>query len=377
MTEVDRDLLRGLAGWDPDDAPVTSVYLTVDGRRYPRRADYEVRLAELLRAARGQAAELGPTEARSVDGDLERMSVFVHEELDRGDTRGVAMFSVSAAGLWEAVTLPRPVRDRAFVGPRAELRMLEVMLETHGAICTVLVDYEKARIFLLQLGRVEEVRDVWDEVPGRHDQGGRSQMRMQRHVDDHRRQHLRHVADALFRLWKARDFGNLVLAGPGEAHRELEAELHEYLRRRVRARITLPMTASAVEVRARTIQVEEEMEREAERSTVRRLAEGAAAGSGVAVTGLRPTLSALSEGRIGTLAVRLDLEEPGARCEACGRLSDEARAPCPACGGRMSEIPDVVELAVATAYGQGCRVETVVTDEGLADLGGIGALLRF
>lgn len=196
-------------------------------------------------------------------------------------------------------------------------------------------------------------------------------------MDDHRRQHLKHVADALFRLWKTRGFENLVLAGPGEAHRELEALVHEYLRQRVRARITLPVTASTLEVRARTLQVEEELEREAERSTIRRLAEGSAVGGGAAVTGLRPTLAALSEGRIGTLAVQLDLEEPGARCGVCGRLSDDARAPCPACGGRMRAIPDVVELAVATAYGQGCRVETVVVDEGLTDLGGIGALLRF
>jgi peptide chain release factor subunit 1 len=375
VSVLERDLLRDLAEWEPAAAPVTTVYLTVDGRRYRRRSDYEVRLAELLRDARAQASELAPAAARSVEGDLERMSVYVREELDRGDTRGIVMFSVSEAGLWESVRLPRPVRDRAFVGPRAELRMLEVMLETHGATCTALVDYEKARIFLLQLGRVEEVKDVWDEVPGRHDQGGRSQMRMQRHVDDHRRQHLKHVADTLFRLWKARGFENLLLAGPGEAHRELEADLHEYLRRRVRARIALPMTASTLDVHARTLHVEEDLEREAERSMVQRLVEGAAAGT--AVTGLADTLAALSEGRAGTLAVRRDLREPGARCEACGRLSDDAGVRCPACGGRMGAIPDVVEVAVATAYGQGCRVETVMAGEGLADLGGIGALLRF
>ncbi|HEU4354468.1 MAG TPA: Vms1/Ankzf1 family peptidyl-tRNA hydrolase [Actinomycetota bacterium] len=375
MSVLERDLLRDLAEWDPDRVPVTTVYLTVDGRRYPRRADLEVRLAELLRDARAQASDLDPAAARSVEGDLERISVYVREELDRGDTRGIAMFSVSDAGLWESVHLPRPVRDRAFVGPRAELRMLEVMLETHGATCTALIDYEKARIFLLQLGRVEEVKDVWDEVPGRHDQGGRSQLRRQRHVDDHRRQHLKHVADMLFRLWKARGFENLVLAGPGEAHREIEADLHGYLRQRVRSRIVLPMTASTVDVHARTLQVEEELEREAERSTVQRLEEGVAAGT--AVTGLADTLAALSEGRVGTLAVRLDLRQPGARCEACGRLSDDAGRRCATCGGRMRAAPDVVELAVATAYGRGCRVETVVTEAGLVHVGGIGALLRF
>jgi peptide subunit release factor 1 (eRF1) len=43
----------------------------------------------------------------------------------------------------------------------------------------------------------------------------------------------------------------------------------------------------------------------------------------------------------------------------------------------MDGIADVVEVAVANAYVQGCRVETVVEDEGLVALGGIGALLRF
>jgi peptide subunit release factor 1 (eRF1) len=43
----------------------------------------------------------------------------------------------------------------------------------------------------------------------------------------------------------------------------------------------------------------------------------------------------------------------------------------------MREVPDVVEVAVASAYERGCRVETVTTDERLGRLGGIGALLRF
>ena len=124
------------------------------------------------------------------------------------------------------------------------------MLETYRAGCIVLVDYVRARLFLVELGRIEEVDDVVDEVPSRHDRGGPSQMRIQRHVDDHRRQHLKHVAEDLFRLG-ARPFENLLLAGPGEAHREIEADLHEYLRRRVRARIALPMTASTLDVHAR------------------------------------------------------------------------------------------------------------------------------
>lgn len=374
MTELDQALLRKLAGWSPDGVPVTSLYLTVDGRRYPRRADYEVRLEELLRAARAQALGLPEAAARSVEGDVEAISSFVRERFERGDTRGLALFSASAAGLWEEIALPRPVRDRVVVGPRADVRMLEALLETYEPICVALVDYEKARLFLSQLGRVEEVRDLVDEVPGRHDQGGWSQMRMQRHVDDHRTQHLKHVAEVLFALWRDRGFAHLVLAGPGEAHRELEGLLHEYLRRRVRAHLSLPMTATLEDIRARTLEIEEELERAEEAEAVGRLEDALASGGGVA--GLEATLEALSEGRVGTLVVGLDLAQPGGLCERCGRLATRASS-CPACGAPMREVPDVVEVAVASAYERGCRVETVTTDERLGRLGGIGALLRF
>lgn len=374
MTELDHTLLRKLAGWSPDGVPVTSLYLTVDGRRYPRRTDYEVRLDELLRSGRAVAAGLPDAAERSVEGDLAEISRFVRERFERNDTRGLALFSASAAGLWEEIALPRPVRDRVVVGPRADVRMLEALLETYEPICVALVDYGKARIFLSQLGRVEEVRDLADEVPGRHDQGGWSQMRMQRHVDDHRTQHLKHVSEVLFGLWQERGFAHLILAGPGEAHRELEGLLHEYLRRRVRAHLTLPMTATLEDVRARVLEIEEELERAKEDATVERLVEVIPAGGGVG--GLDATLEALSEGRAGTLVVGLDLARPGGVCDRCGRLATRASA-CPTCGAPMREVPDVVEVAVASAYERGCEVETVTADERLERLGGVGALLRF
>ena len=153
MTDLDRSMLRALAEWSPQ-VPVTSLYLAVDGRQRPRRSDYLTRLDELLRDARTQVNGMAADAARSVEGDLGRMSAHVREGFDRAGTRGLALFSASAAGLWEEVRLWRPVRDRAFVAPRAEVRMLEALLETYGATCTVLVDFEKARLFLLHLGRI-------------------------------------------------------------------------------------------------------------------------------------------------------------------------------------------------------------------------------
>jgi peptide subunit release factor 1 (eRF1) len=374
MTDLDRGLLRKLADWDAAGAPITSLYLTVDGRRFPRKTDYQVRLDELLRGARALAEGLDRESVRSVERDVAAMSEFVREEFRRGDTRGLAMFASHAGGLWEVVTVPRPVRDRVVVAPQADLLPLESLYETYRPMCAALVDYAKARLFLLELGRIDEVTDVWDDVPNRHEQGGRAQMRMQRHVDDHRTKHLKRSADALFSLWRRRPFEHLVLAGPAEAHRDLEPILHDYVRRRVCASVSLPMTATDAEVLARTLEIEEAVERERERAAVDRVTQAVSADDH-GVAGLERTLEALAAGRVAELVVSIDLSSPGSVCGTCGRLAS-MEGPCPSCGATTEPVRDVVDAAVTMAFRGGSLVETVIGDD-LGELEGIGALLRF
>jgi peptide chain release factor subunit 1 len=375
LTALDRSLLRRLAEWDGGGAPITSVSLSVDGRAYPRRADVEVRLAELLRRARERSDSMDRSAARSVRADTKAMSRFVRDEFERGGTRGLAMFSASAAGLWDVVQVPRPLTHRAMVGPIVDLVPLEIVLETYKRSALALVDYQDARLFVVEMGQIEEVGGVADDVPGRHDRGGRAQTRMQRHVDDHRARHLRRVADRLFALWRRRRFERLVLAGPAEAHRELEPELHDYVRRCVGSHAVLPIGAGAEQVLAKVLEVEEEAERESEREVLRRL-EAALGSREGGVAGVEPTLEALSAGRVGELVVSHRMSSPGARCPSCGRLLMRASR-CPTCGSATERIPDVVEAAVAVAFRSGARVEAVVEDESMRSFDGVGALFRF
>ena len=375
MTDLDRTLVRKLAEWTPGSLPVTSIYLSVDGRLYPRKQDYEVHLEDLLRSAREQAESMPREAIRSVEADVDAVRSFVRDRFERATTRGLALFSCSGAGLWEDIELFRPVRNRTVAGPHPDLLPLEAILEVYESFCTVLIDSARARIFLAELGRIEEQSDLLDDVPGRHDQGGWSQARYQRHVDDHRQRHLKHTAEVVLRLYKRRQFDHLILAGPQEVVVEFERELHDYVRKRIRARINLPMTASPSEVLERSLQLEEEMERERERETVDRLKADAAAGR-QAVLGLAGTLRALGENRTGTLIVAFDLHAQGHECPSCGRLSEKSGR-CEACGSETLPVRDVVESAVAKAVLQDCRVETVTGETSLQEVGGIGALLRF
>ncbi|MFN2543310.1 MAG: Vms1/Ankzf1 family peptidyl-tRNA hydrolase [Actinomycetota bacterium] len=378
MTELDRALIRKLAEWTPGDLPVTSVYLSVDGRLYPRKKDYELRLDELLRKVREEAGAKDVKDkevARSVEGDAEAARAFVLDRFDRGTTRGLAMFSCSAAGLWEEIELSRPVRNSATIGPHPDLLQLESVLETYESFCTVLVDSEKARIFLAELGRIEEESDLIDDVPNRHDQGGWSQGRFQRHVDEHRKSHLKHTAEVLFRFWKRRQFDHLILGGPEEIVAEFERELHDYLTQRILARVGLPIGASQDELLARSLEAEEDLERRRVREAIDRILAEEAAGR-QAVGGLGATLAALADNRVATLVVRMDLHAPGRECPSCERLAESGKR-CKTCGSETREVADVVEAAVAQALRRGARVETVLEDGGFEALGGLGALLRF
>lgn len=374
MATLDLGLLRKLADWSTGGFPVTSVYLDVDGRRYPRRADYLTRMEELLKGARND--EPDRERRRSVAADLDRVRRFVRDELDRSGIRGLALFSSSGAELWEDVALPRSIREGVEVGARPRLIPLEALLEGLETFCTVVVNREKARVLLTSGGGIEEVTDVLDEVPGQHDQGGWSQSRYQRHIEDHVQRHLKHVSEVLLRLAKRRPFDHLILAGSDEVVADLERELHDYLRRTVVDRAPLAMTARAADVLALSMKVEDRLHARRESEAVDRISSEVGAGTGRAVGGLEDTVAALEAGRVDTLVVLSDLSAPGGRCPSCGHLEPRPR-PCPACGARMEDAPDLVEEAVESALRQRCRVETVSDAPPLAAIGGIGALLRF
>jgi peptide chain release factor subunit 1 len=375
VAELSREFLRSLADWSANGAPVSSLYLDVDGRRYPRKQEVQVRAEELCHQLREQAHQFERGPKRSVYDDAERMLAFF-EGLDRGPTRGVALFSCSEAGLWEEVRVPRSVRDRAALAEHPYVLPLEVLLETYERFCTVLIDREKARLFLVHMGSIREQSEVFDDVPGQHDQGGWSQARFQRHIEEHVAKHLKHVGEVLLRFFKRRGFEHLILAGPEETMTEFERGLHDYLRKRVVARITLPMTAGTEEVLTRSLEVEERLEEERERRTVDLVRAETAAGR-LAVLGFPKVLEALNDLRVATLVVPLGLEAKGQRCSRCGRLWME-QARCPTCRGELEMVPDVVESAVAAALRQNARVETI-SFAGPDVLGSdqIGALLRY
>src|SRR5690349_15017138 len=110
VQEVDREFLRKLADWSSNGTPVSSLYVDVDGRKFPRKQDYMVRAEQLCDQLRQQSAGVDRHAKLSVAKDAARMLEYL-QSLDRGPNRGAALFSCSAGDLWEQVLVPRPLKE--------------------------------------------------------------------------------------------------------------------------------------------------------------------------------------------------------------------------------------------------------------------------
>ena len=365
------DVVRGLAARRAGSAPVISCYLDVDGRRRPRFADVTRSLERMVRDAKARA-----NGTPSVHRDLKRIEDHVRAGLDRSGVRGLAMFSCSDDALWQVFALPVPVRDQLVVNHSPAVRQLEVVLDQHERFGMLLADRQRARMLVFELGELVESAERFDQLPrGDDDDHSVRRDRLRDHAAAHVAAHLRHAADVAFSVFQDRPFDRLVLGAPEDIAAELTAVLHPYLRSRLEARCSIPVTASDDEIRTATAQVEADVERRKEAEAVDRLRDAVGAGRR-GVAGLTATLAALGELRVDMLLVSAGYVTEGWRCGSCGALA--AVGPrCRVCSSAMDEADDVVEEAIQEALTQSCRVEVCEDNADLDVMGRIGALLRY
>jgi peptide chain release factor subunit 1 len=363
--------VRELAGFKGEDAPVTSLYLDVDGATHVRRSDLLKELDLVLKSI-GKDATKDPSVAK----DLKRMQEHVRGGIDRSHIRGLALFSCSAHDFWRVVELPVAVRSQVVVNHTPAVRQLESVLDEYERFGILLADKQRARMFVYELGELIDSNELFEQLP-RQEDDGRAIRRdgVQDHVAARAHVHLKHAADVAFKVLQDHGFERLIISAPDEIANELESLLHPYLKERLVARCHVRVDASHDAIRNAALQVEADVERAREAEAVSRLRD-AVGSDGRGVAGLDATLRALVERRVEVLLVSSTYTTPGWRCTTCGWIGRVGRA-CPVDGQEMSAVADVVEEAIEEALAQSCEVEICVGNADLDVLGQMGALLRY
>jgi peptide subunit release factor 1 (eRF1) len=371
MAVLSEDAIRELAQFPGGEAPVTTCYLDVDGRRWLRHQDVERELELLLRRARHDSAR-----EKSVLQDLRRIEDYVRAGFDRSSTRGLAFFSCAARDLWKVFPLPVPVHSRVVVNDQPAVGQLEAVVHDYERIGLLLVDRQRIRLFVFDLDGLAEQQELTDELPRGFDlRGEKERGTVEHHVDALMQQHVKRAADLAWAAYREHGFEHLALGGTDAVATAVESALHPYLVERLAGRVPLTVSAGLDEIAAAARRVELGLELRREADAVSRLRR-AVGGGHRGATGLGPVLDALAARRVERLLVSRGYAEAGWRCAACPRLGHVGRS-CPTCGREMHRVDDVVEEAVEDALAQSCRVEICAANADLDVLGRIGALLRY
>lgn len=365
--------IRKLVDRPGGGAPVTSVYLNTDGARFPRPADYEARLDGLLRQVRRSAESMDPAARESVLQDADAISKWVRTEFMRGDVRGLGVFA-SSGEMFDTVQVAIGVRNIAKVNTTPYVVPLEVLLGRHHHIGMVIIERDQARILRYRLGRLEQYTGLVSDVHRHHEQGGWSQARFQRTIENEAQQHMKEAAEILRKAHEDDSFDALVIAGPHVEAMDFIKTLHPYLKDLVHGvPMSIDLTANGDEIRSRLGQVEQSLVSGRRSQLLQRLS--AARGSAEkGAFGLRHVLEAVNRMSVEVLFVVEGAGEPGFRSEtgALALHEDEAEA----FGGAAEPVDDLIDEIIEQAVRGGAHIEFF---RDAARLNGhpVAAVLRF
>jgi peptide chain release factor subunit 1 len=376
-SSVTWDALRQLAGFRAEKGCAISLYVDLDPRISPTPGDAQTRVHSLL--DQGEKKNNGSHHTHEVrlglKSDFGRIRAFFDDEFERDGAHGLAVFCAGLDNVWQALPLSESVPDELKVGRELYLAPLVPLVgRGEGAVIAV-VSREQGRLYRLRAGRLDEVADLFEEQPRRHDQGGWSQARFQRHADELAKDHLKAVGEELENQLRRLRYPRVVVVCSEEMKRELAELLAGDARNAIIGWTTAKAQASPVELLAAAMPVLEEWRERQESQSVERWKEEVGRNARAA-SGWEETLEAASDARIECLLFEEGVEHSAWACPACGRVSLNGGR-CPLDGTEMEQRDEGLDLAVHQVLAHGGQVLALRHRQDLEPVGGIGALLRF
>jgi peptide chain release factor subunit 1 len=370
-----REQLDRLAAFEPGDAPVLSLYLDMRPDQHGRdRYDSFVRktLADRGRALTGEAR-------KSFDRDVERINAYLAGSVTPS-LNGLAIFAAAGAGdFFEAIQLNVPLDQHwLFVDAVPHLYPLARLNDQYPRYAALLVDTNAARLFVFGLGATETEREVRNVKTRKSSMGGWSQARYQRHLANFHLHHMKEVVDVLDRVVREESITRVVLACDPVTMPTLMEQMPKHLAEKVVDVVHLDINTPEHQVLAETLDAMREKDAETDVERVDRLLD-AWRSSGLGVVGPDETIDALSKQQVEELLITAtpDLLQRAQHLPAELRPGDVTAVDTSAAGTVDGDRLKLADDLVTRAQQQSARIRFIEDPALLAEVGGVGAILRF
>jgi peptide chain release factor subunit 1 len=374
-TTITWENLRELAEFRTENGCAISLYVNLDPTVAPTPQAVETRINSLLDRGdnvNGASAE----KKKTLRADVERIRGWMDGEFDRDGARGLAVFCSGSDNLWQSLSLPDAVPDEFRLGSHLYLAPLVPLLGGHEGALVGVVGRERGDVYRLTAGRLVEIAERYDDTPGQHDQGGWSQGRFERHIEDLVHKHLKAWSEQLDRLVRGTKGGARVVLVCAE---DMRSEVKDVLASETQAAVLGWTTAEAhagpAELLGVVTPVLDEARAKQELAAIERWQEEAGRG-GRAASGWAEVIEAASDGRVECLLFEDGATREAYQCPHCGRGSIEGGA-CPLDGTTMEQYEDALDLAVHQVLAHGGSVLAVRSAPNLGPVEGVAAVLRF
>jgi peptide chain release factor subunit 1 len=299
----------------------------------------------------------------------------VNREWDE-DFGGVALFACSGLGVYRLVRSYSPFDQAFYCSERPALRA--AICHAHkgqpAILCMAKGDW--GRLLEYELGgfrREFSFRD--EEFPGRHDQGGWSQARYSRHVEEHLNRNFKKLLEHLVKWKDERDVRSIILSGTESDLALFEPMLPTRARQAICGRLHLDPNATLDLILAEVEgAIDDAREREDHQAADVLLDKGL--GSGRAVAGPEPVARAVGAGKVHVLYLDGRFQERGWKCFDCGTMGVKIPLGCPACNAPVETV-ELGEVLVRGTVAADGRVVSIAEHAGLRAEGGVAALLRY
>jgi peptide subunit release factor 1 (eRF1) len=366
--------METLAALEPSPFPVISLYLSLSSNQVGREEHQQFIRKVFNERGKGFAEE--SPERESFNKDVARIQDYL-EKNNAAEGQAVAIFACSGSDLFEAIPLEAPITEHSlFISSVPHLYPLAKLVENYPRYAAVMLDTNKARIFVFGTS-TEREETIVGEKTRRTSKGGWSQARYQRRADNFHMHHIKEVVETLDKIMREEALEHIVVSGAEVAMPILREHLPKHLADKV-LEIGPHEDKESGSFVQRTMAALREKDAETDVEKVQELMDAWRSG-GLGVAGPEATLSAFQLGQVEELIITASPETlkpvqkmpddaaPGdvqVATSNAGGQTDESRA-------KLSD--DLITRANQTA----ARIRFIEDPSLLADVGGVGALLRF
>lgn len=364
--------IRVLACLEETEAPVISCYLNLQPGESGGRNLFESRM-RLLRSAQPGVSRIAFSEA------LAQIRAWLCSSL-ADESQGAALFARGGnRPFFRALQFQVPLPTWIAIGPTPNIYHLVELKDNYHRYVVLLSTDVSVRVLGINLGAVTE--EVWRTRPELRRRVGREWTRQ--HYIHHRSARINQFVNeqiaVVDHLMQSGGYSHLIVAGAPRLTSQIRKSLPRHLIRKLVDIVHASKNDSISDVVAATLASFLEAEERESVALVEQL-QRELYGHGLAVSGTEPTFQALREQRVDALVLTRDYQpDPGCRCTVCGWTAlDRATADdCPACGRAAVNAMEVREEMVRMAEQAVCHIEVVNHNDLLAELGGVGCLLRY